>query len=97
VVVDGREWRARRPEETGLHLAVRDGFASVVAEAEERAGLPRRIRTIDGWQRRCWGIRVACLRVCELGHATAAVARERALPAGFANAGLSCAWTDTFR
>jgi ribosomal protein S27E len=44
-VVDGREWRARRPQGTALHLAVREGFASVVAEAEERAGLPRRIRT----------------------------------------------------
>lgn len=40
----GADRRARRPERRVLHRAVREGFASVGAEAEARCGLPRRIQ-----------------------------------------------------
>ena len=39
----GPEYRTRRPEQSALHLAVREGWPVVAAAAAERGGLPKRV------------------------------------------------------
>jgi hypothetical protein len=39
----GREYRQRRRESTALYRAVQEGWHHALAEANERAGLPKRL------------------------------------------------------
>ena len=69
------QYRPRRPESSVLYRAVREGWPQVLAEANERGGLPKRVKEEVRRYLECGVLRHGFAHVrCEACHASLLVA-----------------------